>query len=246
MRPVLAFRHNPHEPLGLMEGVLTQAHLPFSYIDLFDEIPRIFDPRFISGLVVLGGPMNVNEVDKHRFLLYEPDFIKRAIAHNVPVLGLCLGAQLISKALGGVVYPAGRKEMGWHRVRLTVAAEDDLLFHDAPREFEVFQWHQDTFTLPEQAVHLVRSPQVENQAFRYGATTYGVQFHLEATQPIIEDWTKDPSCWMGETSCVDGSQDSTVSPEKILKDTQRHLSSYHELGRRLLGRFTNLCHERSG
>lgn len=138
--------------------------------------------------------MHANDTVRHRFLAAELEWIRHAVAYEVPLLGICLGAQLIAKALGGEVYPLGRKERGWHTLQLLPAAWEDPLFAPSPlpstaqNEVEVFQWHQDTFTLPDQAVHLARSALAAHQAFRFGATTYGVQFHPEVTPSIIECW----------------------------------------------------------
>lgn len=238
MRPVLAFRHTPHEPLGLLVQTLEEAQLPFSYLDLFAETPRKFDPRFLSGLIVLGGPMSVDDVDAHRFLLHEPEWIRLAVAHGVPVLGLCLGAQLISKALGGVVFRAKRPELGWHPIRLTHAASDDRLFRGLPRDFEVVQWRQDTFSLPPQALLLARSRALEYQAFRFGDTTYGLQFHLEATEPMIQDW-------LNSVSAEEAELWSAGERARCLYETPEKIAHYNELGLSVFRRFVDLCTARS-
>ena len=105
---------------------------------------------------------------------------------DLPVLGICLGAQLLAKTLGARVYPNRVKEIGWYPIELTPAAADDPLFAQSGAQ-TVFQWHGDTFDLPAGAVHLARSPLCENQAFRYGHNAYGLQFHIEMTAAMIDD-----------------------------------------------------------
>ena len=113
------------------------------------------------------------------------------LAMDLPVLGICLGSQLLAKTLGARVYPNHVKEIGWYPVELTPAAADDPLFAQSGTR-TMFQWHGDTFDLPSGAVHLARSPACENQAFRYGRRAYGLQFHIEMTAAMIDDWLSVP------------------------------------------------------
>lgn len=239
MLPVLAFRHVPHEPLGLLEEVLRGAGLVYSYVDLFDSPPRRFSPDLISGLVVLGGSMNVDEIDRHRFLAAETRWIEEAIATNTPVLGICLGAQLIAKALGAPVYPMGRREIGWGDVTLTAAAEDDLLFSGCPKTFAAFHWHGDAFEIPLGAVQLARSALCDRQAFRFGRNVYALQFHLETTTAIIGDWLQQP-VMLQELEDVE-----ELSGDSLRQEALFRIEDLNELGRKVFGRFAELCQERA-
>ncbi|SIO54888.1 type 1 glutamine amidotransferase [Chitinophaga niabensis] len=129
-------------------------------------------------LIVMGGPMGVYEEDLHPWLSTEKEFIRRAIAAGKPVLGICLGSQLIAAALGARVYPNKQKEIGWFPVQ----------FHDgiAPSPTTVFHWHGDTFDLPENAIHLAETSACKNQAYRIGDRVVGLQFHFEITPEALE------------------------------------------------------------
>lgn len=158
-----------------------------------------------AGLVILGGPMNADEVQKHPHLKLETALIEKAIAEKMPVLGICLGAQLMAKALGAKVYRDRAKEIGWYDVVLTPAAKHDPLFSHFHEREKFFQLHCDAFDLPANAVHLASSELCENQAFRYGEKAYAFQFHLEVDEAMIHRWLKighiDSHQILEETPC---------------------------------------------
>ena len=183
----LILRHVAHEPAGTLENALNKAGVEFRYLDLFAEHPECFDFKDILGLVVMGGPMNVDEVDRIRFWP-RTGLDPTGGRPGLPLLGICLGSQLLAKALGARVYPNGIKEIGWYPLELTAAAAEDRLFAGCGPESTVFQWHGDTFDLPPGAVHLAQSPLCRNQAFRIGPSAYGLQFHIEMTAEMIDDW----------------------------------------------------------
>jgi len=135
--------------------------------------------------------MNVYEEDRFPFLREEDLFIKESIQRGKRVLGICLGAQLIAKALGAKVFKAPEKEIGWYDVSLTEEGSRDPWFASFPKVFRVFQWHEDTFEIPKRAKLLATSTAVPNQAFRYGENAYGLQFHLEVTPEMIRDWVNE-------------------------------------------------------
>jgi GMP synthase (glutamine-hydrolysing) len=136
----------------------------------------------------MGGPMNVDEIDKYPFLFSEVQLIEKVLSENKPTLGICLGSQLIAKALGSKIYPNKFREVGWHPIQPTEAGKNDRLFSLLTAAPSVFHWHGDTFDLPKGAVHLARSQKCENQAFKWGAATYALQFHLEVTPVMVNDW----------------------------------------------------------
>lgn len=138
-------------------------------------------------LVIMGGPMNVNEDEKYPWLPQEKELIKAAIDQNKHILGICLGAQLIAKVLGAEISVNEYKEIGWYPVRLTDAAKGDSLLSDFPDEMLAFHWHGDMFTIPEGAVHLATSEACPNQAFQYGDRVLGLQFHLDYSPQSIEE-----------------------------------------------------------
>ena len=128
--------------------------------------------------------MSVYDIDRHPFLLQEIRLIQEAIALDMGVLGICLGAQLLSKALGGKVFPAKQAEIGWYPVKPTSVGRNDPLFEHFNDEEFVFQWHSDTFSLPAGAELLVSAPDCPNQAFRFGKKVYGFQFHMEVDDAL--------------------------------------------------------------
>ena len=141
-----------------------------------------------EAIISLGGPMNVYEEDKYPFLQEEDKLLKKAIKEEIPILGICLGAQILAKACGAKVKKAPRKEIGWYKVNLTEAAKQDMLFKSLPSQLEVFQWHQDTFEIPKGAQLIAESNTCTNQAFRFGRNAYGLQFHIEVTPQMVELW----------------------------------------------------------
>ena len=171
-------QHVPFEGLGSIEPWLISAGYRITNTRFFHttELPR---PQEIDLLVVMGGPMSVNDEREFPWLAQEKRFIRSAIDLGKPVLGICLGAQLIATAMGEQVYPNPVKEIGWYPIQ-GVAAEGGWTF-SFPPSVEVFHWHGETFDLPSGAVRLARSEGCENQAFQLGRLVIGLQFHLETT-----------------------------------------------------------------
>jgi GMP synthase (glutamine-hydrolysing) len=234
--PVL--RHVAHESAGMLENVMVEMELDFHYVDLFDHTPEQLDLTAALGLVILGGPMNVDEGDKYPHLVKEVQWIKQALEAGLPVLGICLGAQLLAKALGAKVYPNGIKEIGWYRVDLTPHADRDALFEGGGKRITVFHWHGDTFDLPLGAVRLAQSPECRNQAFRYGRSAYGLQFHIEMTAELIDSW-------LGQsTNCGELESLEYIDPQKIRAETHTELPVLEALADKVLGRFVRLCWEK--
>jgi GMP synthase (glutamine-hydrolysing) len=238
-KPVLILRNVAYESAGTLENALAKAGVEFQYLDLFHKYPTSIISADISGLVVLGGPMNVDEVQKHPFLVDEIQWIRQAVEAGIPLLGICLGSQMLAKAFGARVYANGLKEIGWYPLELTRAAADDQLFTGFGPKLTAFQWHGDTFDLPSGAVHLAQSPLCRNQAFRIGPSAYGLQFHIEMTPEMIEDWlTESGNC--GELASLD-----YIDPELIRQKTPQLLPGLQNLAAKVLGRFAVLCRERS-
>jgi GMP synthase (glutamine-hydrolysing) len=238
MKPVLVLRHVPYEALGLLADVLREQHLAYSYLDMFEAPPRHIDVTRLSGMVVLGGPMNADETDKYPFLAHEIEWIQQAVGSGLPVLGVCLGSQLLAKALGARVYPAARKEIGWLMIDMTEAAGDDPLFAACKPTETVFQWHGDTFDLPEGATWLARSDVVPHQAFRFGRCAWGLQFHVELTPVEFDMWLREPDM-CGEMDRLEG-----IDGDEIERRAEKELPRLLDLGRRLLTPFAALCREK--
>lgn len=171
-------QHVPFEGLGSIEAWLKNAGYEITNTPFFDStaLPNIED---IDLLVVMGGPMSVNDEAEHPWLVEEKQFIKSAIEAEKPVLGICLGAQLIAHSMGGNVFSNPEKEIGWFPVE-SVKQENTSTFQ-FPEVTEVFHWHGETYSLPAGAVQIAKSKGCENQAFQLGNHVIGLQFHLETT-----------------------------------------------------------------
>lgn len=193
MPKLLVCQHVPYEPLGTLDPKLRESGFRIRYVN-FGRDPHL-RPTLdgYGGLVILGGPMSVDEVDRHPHLVTETELVLDAIARQIPVLGICLGAQLIAKALGAEVRAGATKEIGWHDVVITDEGRNDPLLGHLGRATRLFQWHGDVFDLPDGAAHLASSERCAYQAFRYGTNVYGFQFHLEVDEPLIERWLRVPA-----------------------------------------------------
>lgn len=138
----------------------------------------------VDFLLILGGPMSVNEEERFPWLIVEKEFVRAAIESGIPVLGICLGAQMIAHAMGARVFPNAEKEIGWFPI-YAVGSEDSSVFPFPARQM-AFHWHSETFDLPPGAVRLARSEGCENQAFQLGDSVIGLQCHLEATPQTVK------------------------------------------------------------
>lgn len=190
---VVAFRHVPFEGLGLIQTALEDRGVSVEFADLFEDNAALPDTAGAAGLIFMGGPMSVN--DELPYLGQELQVIRQAVERGQPVLGVCLGSQLIAKALGAKVYRAARKEIGWFEVHLTEAGRHDPMLSGLAPTDTVFHWHGETFDLPDGAAWLAYSDACRHQAFRVAANVYGLQFHLEVTPEMIADWcAQDANC----------------------------------------------------
>jgi GMP synthase-like glutamine amidotransferase len=211
---VLAFRHVPFEGLGRIEAALNAFSYDIDYADLYAQDAPLVDPAVYSALIFMGGPMSVN--DDLPYLRREEGFIRDAIERGVPVLGVCLGAQLIAHALGAQVRRNPVKEIGWFEIQFSAAAQEDRLFAGFGRSETVFHWHGETFDLPAGAVLLASSERSKNQAFRLGSTVYGLQFHPEVTPEMISDWCRqDENC--GDVRELDRPIDAAAHADRLVE-----------------------------
>ncbi len=240
MKRLLVFQHVPHEILGTFNPLLKDAGFRIRYVNFGrtpDEQPEV---EKYDGLIILGGPMCVDQTDQHPHLRTEIEAIQTAMRQNMPVLGICLGAQLIATALGAHVHRNPVKEIGWYDVSATEDGLKDPLFRHFSGTEKIFQWHGDTFEIPGRGVHLASSPDCANQAFRYGDRTYGLQFHLEVDAALIERWLTTP-VHVRELEQLHGS----ISAENIRRDTQNYIAQSTDLGKRLFGAYIELFSSRT-
>jgi GMP synthase-like glutamine amidotransferase len=223
-RPVAIFRHVAHEGPGYLGELLDAAGIPWRLlaVDRGDPIPA--SPDAYSGLVFMGGPMSVN--DDLPWLPASLELIRRAVAADIPVLGHCLGGQLMARALGGTVGRNPVKEIGWGAVQVEDSAEARAWFGDS-RAFTAFHWHGETFSLPPGASHLLSSPHCRNQAFAVGKHL-ALQCHVEMTAAMIPEW-----CVAGAAEIAAASGPAVQPAAAILAATPAALPGMQEVAGRL-------------
>ncbi len=228
---VYALQHVRCEPPGRIQHALEAEGVRIRAIRAFagDPVPREMGEAL--GLVIMGGPMGVYDREAFPFLVDELRLIENALKKGRPVLGVCLGCQLLATALGGRVRCGPRKEIGWYPVRLTEAARTDPLLGSSPESFVALHWHGDVFDLPPGAERLAFSAVTENQAFRYGENAYGFLFHMEVTAAIVREWVWE---FAGEL------REAGLGAREILAGIPRHLAGLHRVGDAVFGAWARL------
>lgn len=231
MPKVWVLQHVGCETLGTIADALEGAKLSIEYVRPFEGRPVPNAMGDAAGLIVMGGPMGVYDHPRYPFLSEEMRLIEQALKEEKPILGICLGSQLLAATLGAAVTPGKKKEIGWHSVQLTPEAQTDRLWSGIDPVFAAYHWHGDLFQLPEGAVLLARSAQTEHQAFRYGPNAYGFLFHMEVTEKIIGEMVEAFSEELRE-SRVDGGE--------IVGKAHDHLPPLQKIGGRVFERWAKL------
>jgi GMP synthase-like glutamine amidotransferase len=218
---------NDHEvPLGAFAGYLAEAGTPHAVVHPYrgEVLPQINEA---SAVIVLGGAMGVHDTGPHPFLVDLKIFVKKCVAAKVPLLGVCLGGQLLADVLGGSVSAGTCGEKGTLTVSLTPEGMSDPLFAGVPEEFVTFQWHNDCFAIPGGAVLLASSAACAGQAFRFGTNAYGLQFHPEVDRTVVDCWAR----WSSDTAPTAG--------EYLAAFAERE-EQYRAASRRLLENFIRI------
>jgi GMP synthase (glutamine-hydrolysing) len=221
-KTVNVIRHLAFEDLGSFSSVLQAHGYKINYVDAgYDDLSQI-DAVSDGLLVILGGPISVNDTAMFPFLGEEISLLKRRIAADRPTLGICLGAQIIARALGAKVYPGDEKEIGWYDLSLTAAGEQSALRYLDAKHCSMLHWHGETFDLPVGAALLASSEKFPHQAFSYGKNILALQFHPEVTQRSMEKW------FIGHIGEI--MQTDEVSVEKLREDTHRYANQLEMQG----------------
>jgi GMP synthase-like glutamine amidotransferase len=230
MKPVAIFRHSATEGPGYFATVLDERRIPWTLIKIDEGEPVPDDPQRYAGLVFMGGPMSVNDA----LPWIEPvlELIVKAVRADVPVLGHCLGGQLMAKALGGSVSRNPVKEIGWGSVQVAENAQAKRWFGDAG-EFLGFHWHGEAFTIPAGAQCLASSEHCAHQAFSLGPHL-ALQCHVEMTAELIQAWCAE---WEKELGSLAARIPSVQTPQEMQQEMHTRLAALHEVADRLYARW---------
>lgn len=187
MERILIIKNVEVEDAGELSEFLKEKRCEIEIVEIWKNERYEINKDF-SGIVLLGGPMNVYQNKEYPFLLKEEKIIKFALNKKIPFLGICLGAQLLAKVLGAKVKKLKNGEIGWYQIKLTEKGKESFLFKNLSNSFYVFQWHEDTFEIPENTILTAKGDFCKNQAFDYENYAWGIQFHIEVNLEMIKKW----------------------------------------------------------
>jgi GMP synthase (glutamine-hydrolysing) len=229
---ILIIKHIDIEGPGTLGDFLREKGEPFRIIELGagEQLPA--DPKIFKAVIVLGGPMNVDEENKFLFLKPENEFIQKVLKAEIPYLGICLGSQLLAKAAGASVVKSPVKEIGWYQIQLTADGKKDPLFRDFDPQDPIYHWHGDMFQIPSNGQLLATAAGCPHQALKVGARAYGLQFHIEVTDRSIKEWC-DEYC---ETD-LPGRADHARS---MMEDYWKHKKAFDRQAKQLYQNFLKI------
>ncbi len=235
MRRVLALQHVWDDPPGYLGEMLHEHGITCDVIDITSEAPP--DPAAYQAIVVMGGPQHVYLDEQQPYMKREIAMLGRAVEKEIPTLGICLGGQLLARALGGKVYRHRLTELGFFQIPLTQAGQHDPLFASLPGHQLAFHWHEDVFDLPTGAILLASSENAPNQAFRFGPYAYGIQFHIELNAELVKTWLHFPA-FAQELIQTLGSENA---PEVLEEEWSKHAATYRAHTRIMFENFLRIA-----
>ncbi|MCP5467635.1 MAG: gamma-glutamyl-gamma-aminobutyrate hydrolase family protein [Deltaproteobacteria bacterium] len=227
---IKVFQHVEYENLSEFEPIIKDFGIQFEYISGFRRSSVLLSERDwekLDGIIVMGGPMSVHDSHDFPFLKEELQILERAFKKEVPILGICLGSQLIAQALGAQVYVGEKKEIGWYPLFMNAQSKKDSLFEAWPESLMMFQWHGETFDLPEGAKRIASSTLYQNQAFVWNQNVYAIQFHPEMNLMTIKNWLKIHQKEVRQNTYLD-------SPEEIIEKSRDLLPRLANLRKSML------------
>ena len=231
MQPITIFRFSPTEGPGYLATFLDRQRLPWKLVALDAGDPVPLDADGASGIALMGGPMSVN--DDLPWVKPMEAMLKRTVDANVPVLGHCLGGQLLAKSLGATVRRSPNVEIGWHRVDVEPTSLAREWVGDDP-SWTTFEWHNESFDLPDGATRVLTNAACPNQAYVIG-NSIGLQGHVEMTEDLVRIWIGDGG---GDLSPIGGRRTRYVqSAEEITADLDRSIDSLHQRAARIYERW---------
>jgi GMP synthase (glutamine-hydrolysing) len=238
VRPILYLQNDPQDGPGLLATVLGELGGTLEVIHAWkgERVPA--GPEAWAAIAIGGGGMSAYELDHYPFLFDEMGLIRAAHREGIPLLGFCLGAQLVAGAFGGEVFANRKMEIGFYPVRLDPKAAADPLWQGQPVVFEPVHWHGDTFSLPPDAELLASSAITPHQLFRLEDRHYGLQFHLEIDAPVLTDMVTTDRAWLAEAG---------VDPDGFLRSAAAALPAVEPIGRAVFTRWFEMvrrCGER--
>jgi len=239
MSRLLVFQHVAAEPLGTLDRLIRRRGHRIRFAN-FERQPD-FEPNVdrYRGLIVLGGPMNVEDQAQRPHLKTELRAIESMLEQGKPVLGICLGAQLLAHVLGAPVRRHEAPEIGWYPLNTTPAGREDAVLSPLGESSPVFQWHRYRFEVPREATHLASTAGCEEQAFRYGDNAYGFQFHLEMDEALIERWLRNPA-YREELAELGGLDPARADAEAIRRHTHEYIAGMQTRADAVFNRFLDL------
>ena len=230
MRSVVIVQHEPSVPAGCIRDVLVEDGIEHRVIEAWHESTWP-EPADMGAVVVMGGTMNVDELDRYPFLARSRHLMADALDHDIPTLGVCLGSQMMARVLGAEVYRAPRRTATFSGLKLTDEGADDRVLAPFATGLPVLQFHEDTLDIPEDAVALATSDSSGlSQAFRYGTSAYAIQFHFEVDDAILNGWTRA----IGSDAMRD---QWGITEEALASQASGHLAAQTAAGKQLVRNF---------